>query len=159
MNDREDLSLEAFQLFGKIVSRADPSRLEAYAGYGLTLTQLRVLFLLRSEPGLSAGAIAESIRVTPSTLTRIMDRIVRSGLVRRDADEADRRLVRHSLTDAGSRAVEGIERVGRERMGTIFDRLDKAQLERLVDGLRDLIAAAESVEGESAPIEREEIAV
>ena len=159
MTARDELSLEAFQLFGKIVSRADPGRLEAYAGYGLTLTQLRVLFLLRSDEGLSAGAIAESIRVTPSTLTRIMDRIVRSGLVRRDADESDRRLVRHFLTPAGSSAVEEIERLGRERMGAIFSRLDQGQLERLVDGLRDLMQAAETVEGESAPVAREEIAV
>jgi DNA-binding MarR family transcriptional regulator len=148
MTARDELSLEAFQLFGKIVSRADPGRLEAWAGHGLTLTQLRLLFLLRNEEGLSAGALAEAIRVTPSTLTRIMDRIVRGGLVRREADDADRRLVRHFLTPEGLDAVAEIERIGRARMDAILARLEPDQLERLVLGLRDLTAAAEAAEAE-----------
>ncbi|MDO8616418.1 MAG: MarR family transcriptional regulator [Dehalococcoidia bacterium] len=141
---------EAFQLFGRLVTRSDPGRLEAWAGLGLTMTQLRVLFLLRSEDGLSAGGLAERLGVTPSTLTRIMDRLVRNQLVRRESDDGDRRLVRHCLSQPGRDMVEEVERTGRARMNNILGRLAPQDLERLVLALRDLVAATEEVDVESA---------
>jgi len=146
---REDeLREQAFQLFGRVLTRSDPGRLEAWVGLGLTMTQLRVLFLLRMEPGASAGALADRLSVTPPTLTRIMDRLVRSNLVRRQVDDEDRRLVRHYLTSAGLRTVEELERTGRERMGRVFGRLSRQQLERVVAALQDLVEATEQVEAE-----------
>src|SRR3990172_9366369 len=145
--DVTGLRSEAFQLFARLVTRSDPSRLEAWVGLGLTMTQLRVLFMLRAEGGLSAGALAERLSVTPSTLTRIMDRLVRNDLVRREVDDDDRRLVRHRLTSAGLRTVEEMERTGRARMNQIFGRLSHEELQRLVLALRDLAAAAEAGEG------------
>jgi hypothetical protein len=35
-----------------------------------------MLFLVRENDGASAGMLADSLKVTPSTLTRIMDRLV-----------------------------------------------------------------------------------
>ena len=142
--DESVLREEAFHLFGRILTRSDPGRLEAWACVGLTMTQLRVLFMLRAESGLSAGALAERLRVTPSTLTRIMDRLVRVELVRREEDNDDRRLVCHYLTAAGLHTLEELERTGRERMNQIFSRLSRRQLERLTLALRDLSAAAEA---------------
>lgn len=142
----EDLREEAFRLIGRIIIRSDPGRLEEWATLGLTMTQLRVLFLLRADPGLSAGALAERLDVTPSTFTRIMDRLVRNDLIERVADAGDRRLVRHFLSQRGSDAVEELERNGRARFNEVFSRLKDDQLERLVDALRDLGEAAEAVE-------------
>ena len=146
--DDTNLRDEAFQLFGRVVTRSDPGRLEAWVGLGLTMTQLRVLFMLRAEGGLSAGALAERLSVTPSTLTRIMDRLVRNDLVRRDVDDDDRRLVRHYLTPTGLQTVEELERTGKARMNRVFGQLSRGQLERLVLALRDLVAATEAVQAD-----------
>lgn len=146
--DDSGLTDEAFQLFGRILTHSDPSRLEAWVGLGLTMTQVRVLFLLRAEGGLSAGALSDSLRVTPSTVTRIMDRLVRNELVRREVDDDDRRLVRHYLTPTGLRTVDEMERTGRARMNRVFGRLSHDRLERLVLALRDLMAATEAVGAE-----------
>src|SRR2546425_9955051 len=96
--DEVELRDEAYLLFGRLIARSDPGRFEAWAGLGLTMTQLRVLFILRGEDGLPAGSLAEYLEITPSTVTRIMDRLVSNGLVRREVDDDDRRLVRHRLT-------------------------------------------------------------
>jgi DNA-binding MarR family transcriptional regulator len=143
-----DLRDEAFRLFVQVITRSDPGRLEEWAGLGLTMTQMRVLFLLRAESGPSAGALAESLSVTPSTLTRIMDRLVRNQLVQREGDDNDRRLVRHCLTSDGLKMVEELERAGRARMDQVFDRLSADQLERLVLALRDFTASVESLQAE-----------
>ena len=148
MTDNETLLKEAFHLLGRTIARVDPGRLEGWVGLGLTMTQLRVLFILRGEDGASAGALADQLSVTPSTLTRIVDRLVGQGLVRRTVDEEDRRLVRHSLTEAGASAVEELERAGRARMNEVFGRLSREQLERLISALRDLAAALDAVEAD-----------
>ncbi len=141
---------EAFNLFGRLVARSDPSRFEAWTDLGLTLTQLRVLFLLRSGDGLNARTLAERLAVTPSTVTRLIDRLVHSGLVRREIGEEDRRLVRHHLTNTGFTTIEAMELAFRGRMNRVFARLTSDQLERLVASLRDLFAASDIVEAEEA---------
>jgi DNA-binding MarR family transcriptional regulator len=137
---------EAFHLLARTIVRSDPSRLEAWAGLGLTMTQLRVLFLVRENKGASAGMLADSLKVTPSTLTRIMDRLVRNHLVQRRMDDGDRRLVRHYLTPSAEEMVGELERTGREQLYSIFRQLTPEQLERLIAGLRDLAAAADAAE-------------
>lgn len=144
----------AFYLLARTISHLDPGRLEAWVGLGLTMTQVRVLFILRREPGASAGGLAEALNVTPSTLTRIVDRLVSNGLVRREADEDDRRLVRHRLSEKGARAVEELERGGRARLNEVMDRLSADQLDRLVAALEDFTAALEAREaGELSGVE------
>jgi DNA-binding MarR family transcriptional regulator len=146
--DRDTLRERAFRLLGRTVLRFDPGRLEAWVELGLTMTQLRVLFMLREESGASAGSLAERLSVTPSTVTRIVDRLVRQKLVRRETDDGDRRLVRHYLSSAGASTVEELERRGRARINEVMDRLSAAQLERLVLALDDLAAALDAQEAE-----------
>ena len=146
--EQEPLRERAFHLFARAITRSDPDRLEAWGERGMTLTQLRVLFLLRTEDGASAGAMAESLKVTPSTLTRIVDRLVGQGLIRRETDDGDRRLVRHYLSAGGAGTVEELERGARARMNEVMDRLSAPQLERLVLALEDLTAALEAQEAE-----------
>jgi DNA-binding MarR family transcriptional regulator len=150
LGDSQDAELreDAFRLFSRIVIRVDPGRLDAWADLGLTMTQLRVLMILSAEDGLSARTLADRLVVTPSTLTRIMDRLVSNSLVRREVDDGDRRFVRHRLTDAGLRTIRDVERFGRARMDSIFGSLSRDQLERMVLALRDLAAAFEAPEAE-----------
>jgi DNA-binding MarR family transcriptional regulator len=144
--ERDPLREQAFHLLARTIVHLDPGRLEAWVELGLTMTQVRVLFILRGEAGASAGALAEALSVTPSTLTRIVDRLVSHGLVGREADEYDRRLVRHRLSKKGARAVDELERGGRARLNEVMDRLSNPQLERLVAGLEDLTNALEAEE-------------
>jgi DNA-binding MarR family transcriptional regulator len=151
LDDRE-LFDEAFHLLGRVIVRSDPGRLEAWAGLGLTITQIRVLFILRENEGQHARALAETLRVTPSTLTRIMDRLVRDNLVRRDEDRDDRRLVRHYLSQSARQMVEDIELQARDRMDRVLSRLTREQREDLVEALTHLAAASEDVEAEETTL-------
>jgi DNA-binding MarR family transcriptional regulator len=151
-SDDRELFDQAYHLLGRVIVRSDPGRLEAWAGLGLTITQIRVLFILRENEGLPARALAETLRVTPSTLTRIMDRLVRDNLVTREEDPDDRRLVRHYLSAAARETVEAIERQARERMDNVLSRLTREQREDLVEALTHLAAASEEVEAEETAV-------
>ena len=73
----------------------------ADAGEQVTLTQYRSLVILASRGPQSMAALAEAVAVTPPTASRLCERLVRKGLVRRRADRRDRRQVRIALTEAG----------------------------------------------------------
>ncbi len=143
-----ELRTRAYQLLGQLILRADPARMERWAGLGLTMTQVRVLYTLQLEDGLAAGELAERLNVRPSTVTRIVDRLVRNRLVARDVDESDRRLVRHRLTKKGASVFRELQSMGRERLSRVFERLDDEQVKRVVEALRDLNEAVEAVASE-----------
>ncbi len=142
-----EVRTQAYQLLGQLLVRADPARMDRW-GLGLTMTQVRVLYTLQMEDGLAAGELAERLNVRPSTVTRIVDRLVRNKLVAREVDDSDRRLVRHRLTKKGAGVFRELRSMGRERLTRVFDRLDDKQVERVVEALRDLIEAVEAVASE-----------
>ena len=143
-----DLRAQAFQLLGQLLLRTDPARMEQWAALGLTMTQVRVLSALQMEDGLAAGELAERLNVRPSTVTRIVDRLVQNKLVSRDVDERDRRLVRHRLTKKGASVFRELQSIGREGLNRVFEQLDDEQVRRIVEALRDLNEAVEAVASE-----------
>ncbi len=140
--NRAEQTERAIDLFSSVVTLFDPIRLHAWAELGLTLPTLKVIVLIRAEPGAPSGVIASRLGVTPSTVTGLVDRLVNQGLVRREEDARDRRLVRNFLTEAGERTVGDLERRAREAIGALLAELSEAQLDQLVDGLDGVIAVA-----------------
>lgn len=136
---------EANRLYGRAASLVDPNRIGLWEELGLTIPQLRVLFFLQRKPQAPAGAIAQYLGVTPSTVTGLVDRLVRIDLVRRTEDPSDRRMVRNVLTPRGLEVVSEVEVSGRAYMAGIFHLLGEAKLDQLMDALRGLVAAAEEL--------------
>jgi len=73
------------------------------ASIGLTGPQRVALRIVGSRPGISAGSLADILRLHPSTLTGILQRLERRGLVQRTPDPADLRRARLRLTTRGRR--------------------------------------------------------
>ncbi|MET0798614.1 MAG: MarR family transcriptional regulator [Rhodococcus sp. (in: high G+C Gram-positive bacteria)] len=74
---------------------------------GLTLGQYDVLLRLHEAPGhtIRMGDLAELVLVTTSGVTRVVDRLVESGLVERIRPDNDRRVVTVSMTPAGKKTL------------------------------------------------------
>ncbi len=68
---------------------------------GITARQRLVILILGRFPGLNAGQLANILHLHPSTLTGILKRLHRSGLITRRADPCDRRRVVLGLTVKG----------------------------------------------------------
>jgi DNA-binding MarR family transcriptional regulator len=92
----------------------------------VTLPQFRTLVVLAVRGPQRGTDIAEELQVNPSTGTRMLDRLIRKGLVRRTRSSNDRREVRLRLTAAGREVVEQV--LARRR----------AELESLVDATESL---------------------
>ena len=80
----------------------------ADAGEEVTLTQYRSLVVLASRGPQTVAALAEAVAVTAPTASRLCDRLVKKGLVRRRTDRNDRRQVRIGLTEAGRQIIDTV---------------------------------------------------
>ncbi|GIW13355.1 MAG: hypothetical protein KatS3mg062_0794 [Tepidiforma sp.] len=136
----------AIRLFGEVVNLFDPLRFRTWAEMGLTTAQLRVLFLVREEPGVTAGELASRLGVTPPTISGIVDRLVKSDLIRREDDEADRRLVRNFLTPHGEATCSRLETGSEIFTRRILIEMHHEDLEALVRGLTAFVTASEYVQ-------------
>ncbi len=78
--------------------------------FELTLPQFVVLATLASQPQpCPMGQLAQLTRQTPATLTGIIDRLLKTGLVQRAGNSADRRAVLVAATPAGINQAQQIE--------------------------------------------------
>lgn len=66
---------------------------------GLTRSQWRLLGILRRWPGMRQAKLAEMMEVEPITLGRLLDRMEKSGWIKRVPDPNDRRANSVVLTD------------------------------------------------------------
>ena len=135
----------ALRNFGEALNMFDPLRFRAWAEMGLTTAQLRVMILMRENPGVTAGELATRLAVTPPTISGIVDRLVKLDLVRREDDESDRRLVRNHLTDAGETACSRLERGVEVFTRRILVELNHEDLEAFIVGLKAFIKASHHV--------------
>ena len=60
---------------------------------GVHVSDLRCLYILLEDGPMPAGEIGERTGLTTGAVTRMVDRLVRGGYVRREPDPADRRRV------------------------------------------------------------------
>jgi DNA-binding MarR family transcriptional regulator len=71
----------------------------------LATAQVELLRTIRRRPGISVGEAAADLRIAPNTASTLANQLVAAGLVRRAADERDRRTVRLAVTDAADRRM------------------------------------------------------
>ena len=81
-------------------------RLRQQAEGEVTPTLLSALSTVERTGPLSLGELAAAERVQPPTVTRAVARLEELGLVRREADPADRRVSRVQVTPEGRRYVQ-----------------------------------------------------
>lgn len=102
----------------------------AAAEHDLSLTQLRVLAILRDREPTMAG-LASHLGLERSSVSGLIDRAVRRGLVRRDTSDEDGRAVRVSLTPDGQRLAGLLtEEIG-DLIAPMTHRLGAADQKRL----------------------------
>ncbi|HVY44965.1 MAG TPA: MarR family transcriptional regulator [Minicystis sp.] len=99
---------------------------------GLTGPQLTVIKLLESLGDLSLSTLSERIRAQNSTVTGIIDRMEREGLVRRERSAEDRRVVYIRLSDKGHKLAQRIEVEPMEIFKQALVDLPQADLKDLV---------------------------
>jgi DNA-binding MarR family transcriptional regulator len=111
------------------------------ADHGLSINAYEALLRLARAPGrrMRRVDLADSLLLTASGVTRLLDGLERDGFVGREECESDRRVTYAVLTDAGRAKLREADkshtRQIRELMGAHYDDDELAQLAALLDRL------------------------
>ncbi|WP_026576143.1 MarR family winged helix-turn-helix transcriptional regulator [Bacillus sp. UNC438CL73TsuS30] len=73
---------------------------------GLTTVQLKAIYKLATNPNISLGELAEKLRMTNSTASNVIERLVQMGLVERVIPPENRRVVSIHLTEKGKSVLD-----------------------------------------------------
>jgi DNA-binding MarR family transcriptional regulator len=109
-----------------------------FSKYGLTTEQWRVLACIGSRGPLRPVDIASLLERAPNSMSMLVDRMVKAGLVRRTRDRKDRRAVFVSLTDKGRDAVGPAVPAGWQFINKVVAALSYDDQRALVDMLETL---------------------
>jgi DNA-binding MarR family transcriptional regulator len=115
----------------------------------LPLAQLRVCGMLQ-QGARSMSSLSREIGVTLSALTQIADRLERSGLVCRVAEENDRRIRCLQLTSRGDRMMQLQTNRRARRVATALNHLSGEGKTAVVGALESLLDACVAAKEEEA---------
>jgi len=77
---------------------------------GLSMPQFSILMQLHYRGVCGMSEVSERFEITPAGASQLVDKLVQSGLIRREEDPQDRRAKSLKLTDKGKELIEqGIE--------------------------------------------------
>ena len=119
----------------------------------LTSQQISLMAMLK-DGGVRMSTIAANLGVRTPTATQSVDRLMKAGLVKRQADPADARAVLVSLTSHGVAAMAAEDRHRNHLVATVLARLDPeelAALEAALPVLEKLASPMSGMTGEHRP--------
>lgn len=104
--------------------------------HNLTATQYIVLARLWEEDGVSLTELGERLYFDNPTLTGVVDRMERDGLLERRRDRDDRRVVRVFLTERGKDLQQTIGRLAEETDGEAWNDSTASQQKEFLEHLQ-----------------------
>jgi MarR family transcriptional regulator, organic hydroperoxide resistance regulator len=107
---------------------------DALADLGLSAAEINALACFAGRDAVSVRELVDATAQRPSTLTGVLDRLERRGLVERAANPADRRSVLVRLTADGRAGATRVAKAYEELEG----RLPAAELRRLLAALEEV---------------------
>jgi DNA-binding MarR family transcriptional regulator len=113
---------------------------------GVSGTQLWIMQELQEAPGLRVGEIASRLAVHQTTVSNLVDALVKRGYLFKSRDPDDQRAVRLNLSEQGETLLAHAPKPARGLLPEALRQLDTAQLEQLDQGLQGLLDSIERLD-------------
>lgn len=126
----------------------------SWLGLELTMAQLKAVVLLARTGGLPSRALGERLRLRPSAVTPLVDRLIAQKLARREHDTRDRRVVHVRPTAKAVAIQDSLMRTSRSVLGRVMDAVPASEratvahaLTVLADSATHVLARSQKKEG------------
>jgi DNA-binding MarR family transcriptional regulator len=128
------LELEVFLALLRTSGVLEQKQAHALRAHGLTGTQYNTLRILRGagDAALTCSDIGERLVTPGPDVTRILDRLEGRGLVRRQRDLDDRRVVRARITEKGLQVLTALDGPIERNMLEILGHMGTEKLKSLL---------------------------
>lgn len=129
------------RMWGLLRQAQDPH----FARFGISISQWGILRVLqraeaKGEVGLPLKEVSARMLIQPPSVTGVVDRLEREGLVKRASSDKDLRVRRLTLTTAGRQLMARALVGHAERIDSMFEVLDRGEQATLLQLLKKLEA-------------------
>jgi DNA-binding MarR family transcriptional regulator len=107
---------------------------------GVTPAQCHLLLEVEGNPGASLIDLSRSLCLDPSSLSRTVEGLRKKGFLECPRDDADRRLLRMSLTDSGKRLADSINTMCDDQYAGLLSGLKAEEVDTLFKGANSITA-------------------
>lgn len=111
---------------------------EALKEYGLDITKWRILMLLDDAGPSTVGDLSRRAVIKMPTITRVLIRMEKDGLVERTATEVDRRVIEVAMTDKAVETLTIVKDIGQSVFERAFDGVSPEEAGELTGYLKKI---------------------
>jgi len=141
----KDKLIRFSELVDRLIRRLNLLNRDQKICYGITLSQCYTIETLNQKGTLTMNALSHEQGVTLSTMTRVIDVLVREGVILRVNDPADRRKVYVELTEKGKALAKELKGCTDAYTRMILDEIPGDKREQLIESIELLIRAVEVI--------------
>ncbi len=135
----------------KIIQAVDLHSRRLVETVGLTGPQLAVLREATRRGPTPIGALAKAVHLSQPTVTGVLDRLARRGLVERTRDHSDRRAVNVRVTEAGRQLVESAPSLLQDRFHRRLEELQPWEQTLILSTLQRIAAMMDAESLDASP--------
>lgn len=140
MNSSPDAAREALRQFRVIFGAVRQHFKAIEKACGVSGAQIWAMAALRQTPGMKVSELAQALSIHASTASNLLDKIEKAGMIRRERNTVDQRVVKLYLTPAGEKALEKAPQPLTGILTHALGQLPDKSLDRLNQDLATLIA-------------------
>jgi len=142
--EKEKLIQELHQL-GQLLSQTlDQYTCGAWIDLNLTIGQLKSLILIDFDGSTCVKDLAKALKMAPPNATKLVDSLVKEGLVSREENPDDRRLLSLKTTSKGKILIANLKESAIRQMSDLLNQLSLDELKALVKGLKPFMKFVKS---------------
>ena len=131
VNQEEQRALSAYVKLSRAAQAMETASHRHLTAHNLTISQFGVLEALLHLGPLSQRRLAEKILRSSGNLTMVIDNLERDGLVRRERDPNDRRVMIVNLTRDGEKLIQNVLPAHVRGLTELFSALTSEEVEEL----------------------------
>ena len=140
-NNPDQVAEDILLALRRIMRSMDIASRQLINRHGITTPQLVCLQHMLEQGPMTTGMLAKAVALSPATVTGILDRMERRGLVTRERRPEDKRRVLVAVTGAGRSAAEAAPSYMAERLTQALQQVAEAkrlEIQRAILFLADL---------------------
>ena len=138
----------------KIVRSVDIESKKIQKEYGVSIPQVLCLGFLLEIPNYQStqGEIRKFLNLNSSTVSGIINRLEKKGLLARLPKSGDKRVVNIALTSAGDKLLSTMPSLLHEQLSEKLQNLEEPELKRVEESLNTLVKLLDIEKMEASPI-------
>ena len=145
---KEELIESILQLSDRAFRELFPILPKQWLHLDLTMSQLKVVLLLFVSGPTRMSVIASELGVSLATASGVVERLVERGILLREGEAGDRRVVLCRLSDEGEMLIDNLWQLSRDQVGELMRVMAPSKLLIIVEMLQALLEAGEAMKGD-----------